>query len=98
MTSLGVPDGRYAALDWLSAEAWILELEFVTVESGRNARKSPVGDDKGPVRESSYSALASAANVSLLVSRLDVRGAVTISVSDGSCSWDGRLSSKTYWS
>jgi hypothetical protein len=74
---LGVPDGRYTALDWLSAEAWILALEFVTVDNGRNARKSPVGEDKGPVRESSYSALASAANVSLLVRRLDVKGALT---------------------
>lgn len=54
----------------------------MTVDNGRKARKSPVGDDKGPVRESSYSALASAANVSLLVSRLDVKGALTsISVS-----------------
>jgi hypothetical protein len=61
----------------LSAEAWILVLEFVTVDNGRKARKSPVGDDKGPVRKSSYSALASAANVSLLVRRLDVKGALT---------------------
>jgi hypothetical protein len=75
-----------------------VELEFVTVDNGRNARKSPVGDDKGPVRESSYSALASAANVSLLVSRLDVKGALTVSFSGGSHVWRGILGLKTYWS
>jgi hypothetical protein len=66
------------------------------VDKGRNARKSPVGDDKGPVRESSYSALASVANVSLLVSRLEVMGALTVDVSDGRCVWLGRLDLPTY--
>lgn len=70
------------------------------VDRGRNARKSPVGEVKGPVRESSYSALASAANVVLLVSWLDTkRGALlTTSVSDSSRIWRGKSQAKTYGS
>jgi hypothetical protein len=52
---------------------------FEYVDSGRNKRKSPAGDVKGPFRSASYCCLASAANVVLVVKVLVKTVVLTVS-------------------